>query len=111
MILDATLDITVERTGVTFAFGITNPGTEPIDLTFRTGMVADVAVYQDGVEVWRWSDGRMFTQAIETQTLAPGETLVFEANWDDSSPGSYTAEASLAATNVTLVEREPFEVP
>lgn len=111
MVLDATLDITVERTGVTFAFSVTNPDTEPVDLTFRTGMVADVAVYQGGVEVWRWSDDRMFTQAIETQTLAPGETLVFEASWDDSSPGSYIAEASLAATNVTLVEREPFEVP
>lgn len=110
MSLDGQLDIAVTASGVEFTFTVRNEGPDPVDLEFRSGKRADLVVYDEGVEIWRWSDGRMFTQAVETETVAPGGALVHESVWDAPSPGRYVAEASLGAANVTLVERERFEV-
>ena len=106
MSLDGHLEVTVVGDRVEFAFTVTNASTEPIDLEFRSGKVADVAVYDDGVEIWRWSEDRMFTQALDTETLAPGESFRHEATWENPPPGEYTAEAVLDTTNIALVERE-----
>ncbi|MEF8812725.1 MAG: BsuPI-related putative proteinase inhibitor [Halovenus sp.] len=108
MNLDATLDVEVDGT-VTFTFRVTNVGTEPAELTFRSGQDGDVAVRQDGEEVWRWSDGRMFTQAIRTTTLAVGETYETEYEWTEPAPGDYTAVASLAVEE-SVEARAEFQV-
>lgn len=110
MPLDSHLAVTVADTAVEFAFTVTNADTEPANLEFRSGKAADVVVYEDGSERWRWSDGKLFTQALETETLAPGESFVHEGVWQDPPPGRYAAEASLAASNVVLTERAEFEV-
>jgi hypothetical protein len=110
MSLDGTLDVTVTGRRVEFSFAVTNADTEPVELEFRNSKIADIAVYNDGSEVWRWSDHRMFTQALSAEQLAPGESFTHEATWDEPLPGGYTAEASLEATNVTLVEQTEFEV-
>lgn len=109
MPLDGHLNVTVTHGTVNFVFTVENEGTDPVELAFRSGKIADVAVYEDGTEVWRWSDGRMFTQTLETQSLEPGQSFTHEVSWEDPPPGEYVAEASLDARNVSLVEREPFE--
>lgn len=111
MPLDGRLDVAVTGDAVEFTFAVTNADTEPVDLEFRSGEIADVAVYEDGTEVWRWSDGRVFAQTIRTEALAPGESFTQEATWEDPPPGEYAAEASLSAANVTLAERSAFAVP
>ncbi|MEF8887133.1 MAG: BsuPI-related putative proteinase inhibitor [Haloarculaceae archaeon] len=110
MSLDGHLDVAVGGDTVEFTFTVTNVDTEPVDLSFRSGKVADVAVYADGAEVWRWSEGRMFTQALDAETLAPGDSFRHGATWPDPQPGEYVAEATLDATNVALSERASFEV-
>jgi hypothetical protein len=105
------LDVVVGEAGVAFAFVATNPDADPVDVTFRSGQVADIAVYgNDRAEVWRWSDDRMFTQAVRTETVEPGGSLSHRAVWEDPEPGEYVAEASLEATDATLVVRAEFEV-
>ncbi|MEF8853513.1 MAG: BsuPI-related putative proteinase inhibitor [Haloarculaceae archaeon] len=111
MSLDTRLAVTVGDDAVDFAFAAENAGDEPVDLTFRNGMTADVVVYDGDTEVWRWSDGRMFTQAVRTETLAPGGSTTANLTWGEPSPGTYTAEASLAATEVDAVARTGFDVP
>lgn len=110
MPLDGHLEVVAADTAVEFAFTVTNADTEPVDLELRSGKVADIAVYEDGSERWRWSDGKLFTQALTTETLAPGESLVHEGVWRNPPPGRYTAEASLEARNVALAARTRFEV-
>jgi len=51
-------------------------------LTFPNGQLFDFAVLQDGREVWRWSRGRAFHQAVVQRPLAYGELLVFNVVWD-----------------------------
>jgi len=98
MSLDATLDATVDG-DVEFTFAVTNRGGAPVSLTFRTGQRADVVVTdaETGDEVWRWSRGRMFTQAITTVELPADETFDQHLTWRDPPPGSYEATATLAA--------------
>jgi hypothetical protein len=110
MTLDGHLEWAVVGDGVEFTFTVENASTEPVDLAFQSGKVADVAVYEDGAEVWRWSEGRLFTQALETMTLAPGESFAREMTWENPPPGEYTAEASLDASTVGLLERESLTV-
>jgi len=98
MALQGTLDATVDG-DVTFRFTVRNNGTSPVALNFRTGQRADVVVTdaETGDEVWQWSRGQMFTQALATEELAPGETLERTLTWSDPPTGSYDAEGSLAA--------------
>jgi hypothetical protein len=123
MTLDARLDVNVEE-AVTFTFTVTNSTTEHVELTFYDGQTADVVVHDDTGDdrdrklregelrdvVWRWSDGRMFTQAIRNSTLAPGEEAREEMTWEDPTPGSYTAVATLEAGDTSVHAERAFEV-
>lgn len=111
MSLDGNLAVTVDSTAVEFVFTVENADSEAVDLEFRSGKMTDVIVSKAGVEVWSWSEGQMFTQAMQTETLVPGESFTHEMIWNDPPPGEYTAAASLEATNATLVKRAEFKVP
>jgi hypothetical protein len=96
MALEAELDAAVDD-DIEFSFSVTNTSTEQLKLTFSSGYRGDVVVERDGETVWRWSDGRMFTQAIQHARLAPGETLTESFVWSSPSPGQYEARATLEA--------------
>ncbi|MCS6862423.1 MAG: BsuPI-related putative proteinase inhibitor, partial [Abditibacteriales bacterium] len=59
-----------------------NAGKRPVTLHFRSGQIFDFIVKRGRVEVWRWSQDKAFTQALQDITLAPGETKRFEVTWD-----------------------------
>lgn len=86
---------------VSFEFTVSNADDQPADLRFRDACRADVTVLTDGEEVWRWSDGRMFAQAVEEARLNPGESAAFEFEWPDPEPGTYRAVGELR-----LLDRE-----
>ena len=97
MPLDATLDVTTDE-DVQFSFRVVNEGTTAITLTFSSGKRADIVVRNEsGEEVWRWSDGRMFTQAITRATLEPGEQIEQSYTWPDPPSGTYVATGILEA--------------
>lgn len=108
MALEGRLDVTVRGADVEFALTVQNAGTEPVALEFRSGLIADFAVYEDGAEVWRWSDGRLFTQAIEAETLAPGESFTDARTWEDAEPGEYAVEATLETTGASVEASAEF---
>lgn len=109
MPLEGTLDVAVDHS-VTFSFTVTNSGSDSRELWFRSGLAADFAVYRDGAEVWRWSDGRMFTQALEAETLMPGESVTYTGTWEAPPSGRYTAVATLEGTDADVETRTEFEV-
>ena len=63
-----------------WAFDLENTGMEPLDLSFSSGQRADVVLSREGVEEYRWSADKAFTEAIETVTIAPGEILPIVMN-------------------------------
>ncbi len=108
--LEATLDVT-PGVEVTFQFSVVNAADAAVTLRFRDGCRADFAVYDADVEVWRYSDDRVFTQAVTTADLQPGETATFEATWPTPHPGEYMAEATLRIRHQEVSARTPFAVP
>ncbi|MFT4884981.1 MAG: hypothetical protein ACI8U4_002499 [Natronomonas sp.] len=107
--LESSLEVTVGD-GVSFRFSVVNGGDSTVELTFRDACQADFAVYEDGDEVWRYSDDRMFAQRLTTAELQPGETAMFEEVWPDPDPGDYTAEATLRVVEHDIGARTPFSV-
>lgn len=107
--LDAALDVTVGGE-VRFRLVVSNAGDTPVDLTFRDACRADFAVYEDGEERWRYSDGRAFAQVLTNADLQPGERATFEAAWPEPEPGDYTAEATLRVIEHDVTRRTPFSV-
>ncbi len=82
-----------------WAFDVTNTGKTPVDLTFSSGQRGDVILSQGGVEKYRWSDGKAFTEAIETVTLEPGTSVPVVLN--DAlalPPGDYDVTAMVTAS-------------
>lgn len=110
MTLEATLEATVDD-GVAFVFHVVNAGSDVVELSFRSGQRAEVTVRDAdaGHVVWRWSDDRMFTQALESETLAAGQGLELVYTWEDAPAGSYTAVATLEA-DVDAEARTSFTV-
>jgi hypothetical protein len=61
-------------------YTVTNTGTSAQTWQFSSGKQFDVDVVNSaGKVVKRWSDGRMFTMALSTFTLAPGASKTFTA--------------------------------
>jgi hypothetical protein len=98
MTLEASLDATVDG-NVVFDFHVTNAGDSAVELTFTSGQTADIVIYEEGDDeaIWRWSDGRMFTQAMETMELEPGAQFHKTYTWKTPRPGEYRARGTLEA--------------
>ncbi|HVE77411.1 MAG TPA: BsuPI-related putative proteinase inhibitor [Gemmatimonadaceae bacterium] len=98
---------------VRLAYVVTNTTTKQLEVRFPDGRTHDFVILDSlDREVWRWSEGRMFTQSLQNRLLSGGETLSYE----DHRPvaalhGRYTAVAQLASVNFPMETRVPFVVP
>ncbi|QLK25573.1 BsuPI-related putative proteinase inhibitor [Natrinema zhouii] len=113
MSLEGTLETAGGDAGdaVLFVFTVTNAGDETVELEFTDACTAEFVLTADGAEVWRFSEGRVFAQVISSDTLAPGESTTYEAEWSDPQPGTYTAIAELRATDESCEARTDVSVP
>lgn len=98
---------------VSIAFHVTNNAEKRLELTFPSGLTHDITIVDEGGrEVWRWSDGRMFTQSLQNRVLETDETLSFNASWHpETSHGSFVAVASLKSENHPIEQRVRFTLP
>jgi hypothetical protein len=84
-------------------------------LNFSSGQQYDFEVRRAGQSVWRWSSGRLFTQALTELTIGPGERQVFTVTWNQQdnegrpvAPGAYTAAATLTTMGRPRPQTEPL---
>ena len=76
-------------------------------LTYPSGQRYDFWVSKGDRKVWRWSEGKAFTQAIVTEAL-PGQTgKPYTEVWRPDVPGAYRAHAVLTADGY----RDPLTGP
>lgn len=115
MVLEGGLEVTVSSgagtDAVRFEFAVTNAGTEPVELRFSDACKAEFVVEDEGREVWRYTDGRLFAQMIGSERIAPGETATYGAEWEDPLTGEYTAVAELRAQDSACEARTDLSVP
>lgn len=112
---------------VPIIYTIKNIGSAPITYRFTSGKQFDIWVTYNGNEVYRLSDGMMYSQAFTNITLDPGESKVFRATWNQKDKinravesGSYTIHAQLnsvgappneVSSRFTIRNTNPVVVP
>lgn len=110
MSLDMALDVSVGKL-VEFRLTVENTANEPITVEFLTAQRGDVVVFDAdrGEKVWQWSDGKMFTQMVEAETVEPGDHIEQTYEWADPKPGLYTGVATFRG-KTGIEAREQFSV-
>jgi Intracellular proteinase inhibitor len=98
------------RDGVNLTLDVKNNTNKMVELRFPNGKTHDFFVLDDsGREVWRWSSGRMFTQAMQAKLVKSKDNAVFSDTWRASNAhGKFTAVAVLASENHPVEERVEF---
>ncbi|WP_049970619.1 BsuPI-related putative proteinase inhibitor [Haladaptatus cibarius] len=110
MTLESELTATPGDGNVEFELTVKNPSDDPVDVTFRSGLKADFAVLEDDQEIWRASDGRMFTQALQSETFDPDSERTYSGGWADPAPGYYTVVATLEIMEEDVEARTDFSI-
>lgn len=107
------LQVYVAADTVHFVLQVTNTTEAPIELDFRNGQMFDFVVSSGSGEVWRWSEGVMFTQALQTDRLEPGESRRYEAAWGPPAgvAGEYQATGVLTASNHRVEQSTRIVLP
>jgi hypothetical protein len=85
---------------VTWSLTVRNDGGETVILTFPSGKRGDVVLEGErDEEVYRWSEGRFFTEAVTKEQLRPDQEAVYRLEEPSLSvePGDYDLVATLAA--------------
>lgn len=110
--LVSSLDVSV-RNGVQLAFQVTNGAARKVELNFPSGHTHDFVVLDSiGREIWKWSEGRLFTQAMQNKVLGRDESVSWQADWDPGSRhGTFLAVVSLRSENHPMEQRVQFTVP
>ncbi len=111
-----TFDITRPREDadkLRFTLNVKNNTTKMLELRFPNGQTHDFVVKDfAGKEVWRWSEGRMFTSAMRSETLKGKGETAFEESWDTNGQhGSFTAVAILRSNNYPVETSVQFMLP
>lgn len=98
------------KNGVQFTLDVKNNTNRMVELRFPDGRTHDFVVLDEsGKEVWRWSSGRMFTQALQNKLIKARENAVYADRWVASNAhGKFTAVAILASENHPVEERVEF---
>lgn len=99
--------------GIDFALHVSNLEDHAVELDFPSGQTHDFVVVDSlGREVWRWSNGRMFTQTFQNKLLGSRETVTYQEHWDGKRRrGRFTAVALLKSSNHPVEERVTFTLP
>lgn len=113
--------------GAEFELLIKNKGEASLQLEFPTSQYYEITVTdQSGNEVYRYSKGRFFLQALQNLKIEPLQTYRKIESWDYKvngkrvPPGEYTVTATLLPSKIneksldnsqTLVSKVKFTLP
>jgi hypothetical protein len=82
---------------VRFALRVVNIAGKTAELTFPSSKQYDFWVTRGNDEIWRWSDDRLFTQAVEKETIDPQSLLTLSEPWVAGPAGEYVVHGELHA--------------
>lgn len=96
---------------VGFAIEVTNESTKRAELTFASGQAYEFVVLDStGQEIWRWSKGRMFTQAMQSKLLEAYDSAIYRERWSPPQKGTYTLVAELYSDNHPVRQHVDFSL-
>lgn len=102
---------------VNFTLTVKNTSSRAVTYQTPSGQRFDFEVLRGSEVVWNWAHGRMFTMAIGSVTLQPGQSRVFQAQWDlkdnrgsTVAPGRYTVRGYLSIMGSQRPAAPPVEL-
>ncbi|MBL8982759.1 MAG: hypothetical protein JNL26_11285 [Gemmatimonadetes bacterium] len=98
---------------VVLALHVRNEAAKKVEVAFPSGLTHDFEV-QDSVGrvMWRWSEGRLFTQAMQNRVLEQDESLSYEADWTPRDlHGEFVAVVTLKSSSHPIEHRTKFTLP
>jgi hypothetical protein len=112
VVADVRVDAPAGARSVRFALSVANGTSKRVELTFPTGQTHDFVVLDaTGREVWRWSDGRMFTQLMQNKLLDVRDIVTYDEQWPaPPAAGRYTLVAVLRSDSHPVEKRIAFSV-
>ncbi|HMS03828.1 MAG TPA: BsuPI-related putative proteinase inhibitor [Gemmatimonadaceae bacterium] len=112
LVMDVQVDAPVGARSVRFSLSVANGTGRRVELSFPSGQTHDFVVLDaTGREVWRWSDGRLFTQLVQNRLLEARDVVTFSERWPaPPSAGRYTLVAVLRSDTHPVEKRIPFSV-
>lgn len=120
--LEASIALDVQRVetpseaAYVFTLGVMAPADEAIKLQFDSGQMYEFVVTQGDREVWRFSVGRAFHQAVHSRTVDAGALQTFVHVWDGRDGqgnvvvGEVEARASLMINTPRTTSTISFDV-
>lgn len=104
--------VTTRDRALHFDLAIRNESRTHVELAFPTGQAYDFSVVdRQGKEVYRWGNGRMFTQSRQNRVLDGGDTMRIAENASPAlAPGTYVAVATLHSSNFPVEQRVAFDL-
>ena len=112
--LDAQLYVRTDESPMRLALHVVNTGKKRVELTFPSGQTHDFVILDTaGREVWRWGNGRMFTQTLRNKLLGAGDSMELEESLKSVklAPGRYIARGTLVSDNYPLAQEAEFTIP
>jgi protein involved in sex pheromone biosynthesis len=113
--LELKVDVNVTEHQVKFIITLANHSNEMKKLEFPTSQKYEIIVTDGNAqEVYRYSAGKMFTQAIEYALIKQGESVQWEEIWEygNSMPGDYEVEVViLAHDDENLIHKSTVRIP
>jgi hypothetical protein len=105
------LEVSEEENATNFKFTVKNNAATDAVLEFSSGQQFEVTVMnENGEEVYRFSEGRVFTQAFQNLTIPAGESVEWLDSWkhDDSiSTGKYEVKVKIVALTINGKSFDP----
>ena len=104
--------VKIEPHALRFSLNLTNESKKHVELSFPNGQQYDFAVMDSaGREVYRWGQGRMFTQSVQNKLIDGGKTMSIDEVAETTLPhGKYVAVATLRSSNYPMQQRSTFEL-
>lgn len=95
-----------------FDFELFNHSTYRKDITFSSGQQFELTIQNEkGNNVYKYSDGKYFTQALIEKSIEPGQALKWQNIWDmKDKDGKLVAEGNYVAKIDILVMNQQGEV-
>jgi hypothetical protein len=105
-------DVKVEPHTLHFALHLTNDSKKNVELSFPNGQQYDFTVLDSvGREVYRWGEGRMFTQSVQNKQIDGEQTMRIDESATMTLPhGKYVAVATLRSSNFPMKQSSAFEL-
>jgi hypothetical protein len=103
--LETALEVKKENNNLIFEITLTNRSGETVELPFSSGQQFEVVVINgENEEVYRYSEGRMFTQALTFIEIKAGEKLSWIEEWDQKSDHTWVSNGEYKVTAEVLVQ-------